>query len=161
MCGIYSIRRPSGPPLHGFRSGCGENIEVQNFASWLREYNGTVEKGKRVSFHSLDLYSLYDSIRSVWNCLDEVDPEPAKVARERYGCLTMWQRDPAACGYAALTAPYPTSESDVVRTFTELLAKRRACAEHDGERFRDAAQNARLVANAKRHYRIMYYRSRA
>ena len=34
-------------------------------------------------------------------------------------------------------------------------------AEHDGERFLDAEQNARLVANAERYYRIMYYGSRA
>ena len=32
---------------------------------------------------------------------------------------------------------------------------------HDGERFLDAVQNARLVANAERYYRTMYYGSRA
>ena len=137
------------------------NTEVRDFVSWLRKHNGTEEKGKRVAFHGLDLYSLYDSIRSVLNYLDEVDPESAKVARERYGCLTPWQRDPATYGHAALTGSYPTCESDVVRTLTDLLAKRRAYAEHDGERFLDAEQNARLVANAERYYRIMYYGSRA
>src|SRR5664279_3500230 len=137
------------------------NTEVRDFVSWLRKHNGTVEKGKRVAFHGLDLYSLYDSIRSVLNYLDEVDPESGKVARQRYGCLTPWQRDPATYGHAALTGSYPTCESDVVRTLTDLLAKRRAYAEHDGERFLDAEQNARLVANAERYYRIMYYGSRA
>jgi protein-L-isoaspartate(D-aspartate) O-methyltransferase len=137
------------------------NTEVRDFVSWLRKHNGTVEKGKRVAFHGLDLYSLYDSIRSVLNYLDEVDPESAKVARERYGCLTPWQRDPATYGHAALTGSYPTCESDVVRTLADLLTKRRAYAEHDGERFLDAEQNARLVANAERYYRIMYYGSRA
>ena len=44
---------------------------------------------------------------------------------------------------------------------TELLQKRQAYAEHDGEQFLDAVQNARLVANAERYYRIMYYGSRA
>jgi protein-L-isoaspartate(D-aspartate) O-methyltransferase len=137
------------------------NTEVRDFVSWLRKHNGTVEKGKRVAFHGLDLYSLYDSIRSVLNYLDEVDPESAKVARERYGCLTPWQRDPATYGHAALTGSYPTCESDVVRTLADPLTKRRAYAEHDGERFLDAEQNARLVANAERYYRIMYYGSRA
>jgi erythromycin esterase-like protein len=137
------------------------NTEVRDFVSWLRKHNGTVEKGKRVAFHGLDLYSLYDSIRSVLNYLDEIDPESGKVARERYGCLTPWQRDPATYGHAALTGSYPTCESDVVRTLTDLLAKRRTYAEHDGERFLDAEQNARLVANAERYYRIMYYGSRA
>ena len=137
------------------------NTEVRDFVSWLRKHNGTAEAGERVAFHGLDLYSLYDSIRSVLSYLDEVDPESAKVARERYGCLTPWQRDPATYGHAALTGSYPTCESDVTRALTDLLAKRRSYAEHDGERFLDAEQNARLVANAERYYRIMYYGSRA
>jgi protein-L-isoaspartate(D-aspartate) O-methyltransferase len=137
------------------------NTEVRDFVSWLRKHNGTVERSQRVAFHGLDLYSLYDSIRSVLNYLDEVDPVSASVARERYGCLTPWQRDPATYGHAALTGSYPTCEADVVRALTDLLAKRRAYAEHDGERFLDATQNARLVANAERYYRIMYYGSRA
>jgi protein-L-isoaspartate(D-aspartate) O-methyltransferase len=41
------------------------------------------------------------------------------------------------------------------------MHQRRAYAEHDGTRFLDAVQNARLVANAERYYRIMYYGSRA
>jgi protein-L-isoaspartate(D-aspartate) O-methyltransferase len=137
------------------------NTEVHDFVSWLRKHNGTVECSERVAFHGLDLYSLYDSIRSVLNYLDEVDPDSARVARERYGCLTPWQRDPATYGHAALTGAYPKCESHVVRALTDLLAKRQAYAEHDGERFLDAEQNARLVANAERYYRIMYYGSRA
>lgn len=137
------------------------NTEVHDFVSWLRKHNGTVERNQRVAFHGLDLYSLYDSIRSVLNYLDEVDPDSARVARERYGCLTPWQRDPATYGHAALTGSYPACEQHVVRALTDLLAKRQAYAEHDGERFLDAEQNARLVANAERYYRIMYYGSRA
>jgi len=137
------------------------NAEVRDFVSWLRKHNGTVERHDRVAFHGLDIYSLYDSIRSVLNYLDEVDPESARVARERYGCLTPWQKDPATYGHAALTGSYPKCEADVVRALTDLLAKRRAYAEHDGERFLDAEQNARLIANAERYYRIMYYGSRA
>ena len=43
----------------------------------------------------------------------------------------------------------------------DLMQKRRAYAEHDGARFLDAVQNARLVANAEHYYRVMYYGSRA
>jgi protein-L-isoaspartate(D-aspartate) O-methyltransferase len=137
------------------------NNEVRDFVDWLREHNGTVAKSERVAFHGLDLYSLYDSIRAVLNYLDEVDPASAGVARERYGCLTPWQRDPATYGHAALTGSYPACEAGVVRALTDLLAKRRAFAEHDGERFLDAEQNARLIADAERYYRTMYYGSRA
>ena len=43
----------------------------------------------------------------------------------------------------------------------DLLQKRLAYTGHDGERYFDAVQNARLVTNAERYYRIMYYGSRA
>ena len=137
------------------------NHEVRAFVDWLREHNRPRPPGERIAFHGLDLYSLYDSIRAVLKYLDEVDPASAKIARERYGCLTPWQSDPATYGHAALTGSYPTCESEVAGVLTELLEKRRAYAEHDGERFLDAVQNARLIANAEEYYRIMYYGSRA
>jgi len=137
------------------------NKEVRGFVDWLRGHNALLKPNARVAFHGLDLYSLYASIRSVLEYLDEVDPPSAKVARLRYGCLTPWQADPATYGHAALTGSYPTCENDVVRMLRDLLGKRQAYAARDGERFLDAVQNARLVANAERYYRIMYYGSRA
>jgi protein-L-isoaspartate(D-aspartate) O-methyltransferase len=137
------------------------NREVLNFVNWLRERNANVEPGNRVAFHGLDLYSLYNSIRSVLSYLDDIDPQTAKVARQRYGCLTPWQADPATYGHATLTGTYETCENEVVSMLMELMQKRKAYAEHDGERFLDAMQNARLVANAERYYRTMYYGSRS
>jgi erythromycin esterase-like protein len=137
------------------------NNEVRAFVDWLRHHNSPLKAPSRVAFHGLDLYSLYDSIRAVLKYLDQVDPATARVARERYGCLTPWQSDPATYGHAALTGAYPTCESYVAVVLTDLLQKHREYAEHDGERFMDAVQNARLIANAERYYRIMYYGSRA
>jgi protein-L-isoaspartate(D-aspartate) O-methyltransferase len=137
------------------------NKEVSSFVDWLRNYNSGQKSRDRVAFHGLDLYSLYDSIRAVLRYLDEVDPRTARVARERYGCLTPWQSDPATYGHAALTGTYPTCERAVTSMLTDLLKSHREYAEHDGERFLDAIQNARLIANAEQYYRIMYYGSRA
>jgi len=137
------------------------NEEVRGFVDWLREHNGTVPPEMRVAFHGLDLYSLYNSMRSVLAYLEDVDPQTAAIARERYGCLTPWQADPATYGRAALTGSYRSCEEDVVHMLYSILEKHREYAMHDGERFLDAVQNARLVANAERYYRIMYYGSRA
>ncbi len=137
------------------------NNEVREFVDWLRAHNAPLKPSDRAAFHGLDLYSLYDSIRAVLKYLDEIDPASARVARERYGCLTPWQSDPATYGHAALTGGYPTCESEVAVVLTNLLHKHRSYAEHDGERFMDAVQNARLVTNAEQYYRIMYYGSRA
>ncbi len=137
------------------------NEETRQFVDWLREHNSKLGAEKRVAFRGLDLYSLYSSVREVLKYLDEVDPESAEVARMRYGCLTPWQADPATYGRAALTGRYRSCEPQVVRMLEDLSRKKTAYAEHDGERFLDAVQNARLVANAERYYRIMYYGSRA
>ena len=48
----------------------------------------------------------------------------------------------------------------MIRTLVDLLQKELDYADRDGDLFFDAAQNARLVANAERYYRIMYYGSR-
>jgi erythromycin esterase-like protein len=118
-------------------------------------------KHKGMAFHGLDLYSLHVSVRSVLNYLDQVNPDAASVARKGYGCLMPWQGGPATYGHAALTGSYRSCEQPVVHALKDLLEKRLAYAAHDGERFFDAVQNARLVANAERYYRIMYYGSRA
>ena len=47
-----------------------------------------------------------DSIAAVLDYLDGSTPTAAAVARERYGCLTPWQHDPAAYGRAALRGRY-------------------------------------------------------
>ena len=137
------------------------NKEVRSFVDWLHAHNADRTLQNRIAFYGLDLYSLYTSIRSVLKYLDEVDPESARVARQRYGCLTPWQADPATYGHAALTGTYRTCEGEVVRMLEDLLRKQSDYAAHDGERFMDAVQNARLVTDAERYYRIMYYGSRA
>ncbi len=136
------------------------NTEVREFVDWLRIHNTEKRLDQRVAFHGLDLYSLYSSIREILKYLDEIDPATAELARLRYGCLTPWQTDPATYGKVALTSSYRSCEADVVYMLMELSAKHREYAMHDGERFLDAVQNARLVANAERYYRVMYYGSR-
>ncbi|HUX81872.1 MAG TPA: protein-L-isoaspartate(D-aspartate) O-methyltransferase [Halothiobacillus sp.] len=137
------------------------NEEVRHFVDWLRAHNVDRTSEQRVAFHGLDLYSLYNSIRSILDYLQSIDPATAEVARQRYGCLTPWQSDPAAYGHAALTRQYQTCEQEVVTMLKDLLKKRQTYAEHDGERFLDVVQNARLVTNAERYYRTMYYGSRS
>lgn len=137
------------------------NRDVRAFVDWLRDHNASVPEARRVAFHGLDLYSLYSSIRTVLEYLDDVDPQTAALARERYGCLTPWQSDPITYGRAALTEPYRSCESEVVKILMDISEKQRQYAEHDGERFLNAVQNARLVANAERYYRTMYYGSQS
>jgi protein-L-isoaspartate(D-aspartate) O-methyltransferase len=146
-------------PFERFPTWMWRNEEVHDFVDWLRAYNAD-RKSRRVGFHGLDLYSLFTSIAAVLAYLDKVDPAAAGVARHRYASLTPWQKDPAAYGEAVLVGRYESSERTVVATLRDMLARRLDYVQNDGERFFDAAQNARLVADAERYYRAMYYGSK-
>jgi protein-L-isoaspartate(D-aspartate) O-methyltransferase len=147
-------------PFARFPSWMWRNRETLRFIDWLCKHNSQQAEG-RVGFHGLDLYSMFTSIAVVLRYLDEVDPGAARVARVRYGSLTPWQKDPAAYGHAVLVGRYESSEDAVLSMLRELLEQRLSYTHNDGKRFFDAAQNARLVADAEGYYRAMYYRSAA
>jgi protein-L-isoaspartate(D-aspartate) O-methyltransferase len=147
---------PGGPPFGRFPQWMWRNREVSDFVEWLRERNAARHAARPAGFYGLDLYSLYGSIGVVLDYLDRVDPAAARLARARYGCLTPWVGEPAAYGRAAVTGRAATCEGEVVAMLVDLLSRRMEYAERDGARFLDAAQNARLIANAERYYRIMY-----
>ena len=150
----------SGQPFRRFPTWMWRNAEVAEFVEWLRWHNGEVaDPSRRTGFYGLDLYSMYGSIAAVLEYLDRVDPAAAQVARERYACLTPWAGDPAAYGRIALAQRQRSCEGHVVAMLADMLDRRLDYARRDGERFIDAAQNARLVANAERYYRAMYYGS--
>ncbi|RPH66182.1 MAG: protein-L-isoaspartate(D-aspartate) O-methyltransferase [Myxococcaceae bacterium] len=144
-------------PFARFPTWMWRNEEVRTFSEWLRRRNAEVkDRERRTGFYGLDLYSLFTSADSVVRYLDSVDPAAARVARERYGSLTPWQRDPAAYGRAVVTGRFESCETEVVKVLVDLLVRRLDYAARDGERFLDAVQNARVVADAERYYRIMY-----
>jgi len=142
-----------------FPSWMWRNAEVLEFVDWLRLENEHRGASQRVEFRGLDIYSLQSSISAVLAYLDRVDPEAARVARYRYGCLTPWQSDPAHYGHRAAMGA-DTCEAVVREQLLELLGRRLEYAARDGESFFDAAQNARIVRAAEQYYRIMYEGSR-
>lgn len=135
------------------------NEEFLEFVEWMRIHNKELPRERRVRFAGLDLYSLFNSIAEVLRFLDDRDPVAASAARERYGCLTPWQSDPAAYGRAALKGEYRSCERDVARMLEDLLQKRMGYMREDDEAFFDSVQNARLIVDAESYYRIMYYGS--
>lgn len=135
------------------------NTEVQEFVDWLRQHNANLPLKERTSFNGLDLYSMGTSTRAVIEYLERVDPDLAKVAKKRYGCLEPWLDDPQEYGRSAFYAKSTKCEKEVVNMLRELLANRIELASHpeDGESFMDAEMNARVVRDAERYYRSMFY----
>ncbi|HXV36466.1 MAG TPA: protein-L-isoaspartate(D-aspartate) O-methyltransferase [Myxococcota bacterium] len=147
-------------PFQRFPIWMWRNHETLAFVDWLREHNAKTRGDRPAAcVYGLDLYSLFTSIQAVLQYLDRVDPGAARVARERYGCLTPWEADPAAYGRAAISGGYRVCEREAVAMLRDLAARRLEYAERDGEAALDAVQNARLVADAERYYRAMYYGS--
>lgn len=134
------------------------NQEVVKLIEWLKSHNEVVDDPeRRVGFHGLDLYSLYKSRDAVLRYLNDVDPKAAAIARERYACLSPWERDPALYGRVAINEGYARCEQPVVAVLRDLLKRQLDYTTADGDRFFDAASNAHLVAAAEQYYRIMYY----
>ncbi len=135
------------------------NLEFLEFVEWLRNRNDDAKAtgSAAVGFYGLDLYSLYESITGVLDYLDEVDPDAARIARQRYGCLSPFESDPASYGLAALSRRYEECEADVLAMLDDLRARRGEYLTGTGEHFLDAEQNARVAVNAERYYRAMYY----
>ncbi len=145
-------------PFSRFPTWMWANQSVLKFCQWLKRYNAALSDADQyVDFYGLDLYSLNSSIEAVLNYLQEVDPVTAEVARGRYACLTPWSNDPSIYGQLMLNRQYKKCEKEVLATLRDLLKQRLAYSEAGERRFFDAEQNARLVANAERYYRTLYY----
>src|SRR5215217_4113142 len=97
------------------------NREVCTFFEWLRDHNGSVASDRMASIRGLDVYSLKNSITEVLGYLDREDPEQAKLAHRRYGCLTPWQVEPASYGRAVLTGQKDACEDAVVEQLQSML----------------------------------------
>jgi len=151
-------RKLPSAPFTRFPAWMWRNAEIFAFLKRLKAINeesGNPER--KCGFYGLDVYSLSASIEAVLTYLDAVDPEAARVARERYGCLTPWRADPVGYGRMALTRGYATCEKPVTDALLDLLEKRLDYLARDGDAFFDAEQNARTVSAAEQYYRVMYY----
>ncbi|MGE5565090.1 MAG: protein-L-isoaspartate(D-aspartate) O-methyltransferase [Parcubacteria group bacterium] len=147
------------PPFRRFPTWMWRNTDVEAFIEGLREWNLKRPMEQRAGFYGLDLYNLSASIRAVLDYLDKTDPEAAHIARERYGCLTPWAKEPQMYGRMALSAGFGRCEGAVTKMLQEMLESRLEYAAQDGDSFLDATANARLVKSAEAYYRVMYYGS--
>jgi erythromycin esterase-like protein len=144
-----------------FPSWMWRNTDVVDFITWLREWNDALPAGAhKVGFYGLDLYSLHTSMAAVTDYLDEVDPEAAGRARERYSCLDHFGPDPQTYAYETFLGGAEPCEPEVVEQLLELQRQAAMPERQDGwldeDRYFYAVQNARLVVNAERYYRAVF-----
>ena len=116
------------------------NEEVTDFCRCLRGHNLTAERP--VSFHGLDVYSLWESLRAILTYLHEHSPADVPAALAAYRCFEPYGE--SGVEYARRLVP-SSCEDEVV----DLLVRLRGRGELT------AWQNAEVVAGAERYYRSM------
>jgi erythromycin esterase-like protein len=130
------------------------NEDVEHFVKWLRSHNDRLPVEKRIGFHGLDVYSLWESLYLVLGYLAKHLPQGLPEARRAFQCFEPYGEDVQE--YARATRWVDASCEDEV---VALLADLRRLAEippHDGpEAHFNAEQNALVVKNAERYYRTM------
>jgi protein-L-isoaspartate(D-aspartate) O-methyltransferase len=157
---IRGLPRPELPraPFSRFPTWMWRNGQVGDLLTRLKAANESIaDPDRKVGFYGLDVYSLATSIEAVLEYLDRVDPEAARIARHRYGCLAPFRAEPARYGHMALSHGYAVCERPVTEALVDLLRNRLDYLTRDGEAFFNAEQNARIVAAAEQYYRVMYY----
>lgn len=130
------------------------NTEVVRFVEWLRSFNQSLPAhAAPVGFYGLDLYSLFTSIAEVLKYLDEVDPEAARDARQRYACFDHFGSSSERYGYLAHHGLSASCRDAVIAQMQDLNARAAEYMRRDGQAASDALfyvqQNARLIANAR------------
>ena len=129
------------------------NHDVRDFIAWLKR------EAPHVGFYGLDLYSLHASIEVVIACLEKVDAEAARRARERYSCFEHFGTSTDTYAHAAGLGLSPGCQEQVAQQLVEMQQRvteemRRASPDGDGILFQ-AEMNARLVKSAEAYYRSM------
>jgi erythromycin esterase-like protein len=135
------------------------NEEFDAFIRWMHGHNASRADDRMCGFYGLDLYNLAGSMEAVIHFLERKDPELARLAHRRYGCLDPWAEEPQLYGRNALIEGYARCEVGVIQMLKDLLQKQVDCFGPECDEWLDAAANARLVKDAEAYYRVMYHGS--
>ncbi|WP_436347868.1 erythromycin esterase family protein [Natronorubrum sp. FCH18a] len=141
------------------------NREVVEFLDWLADRNADRERGERVGFYGLDVYSLYESMAAVIDYLEDLDPELAARARDAYHCFEPYGEDAREYAQSIRLVPEDCEDEvlEVLRSLREDVAEQRTDAagqsaeDGDDDPLSDfaAEQNALVAKNAESYYREM------
>jgi erythromycin esterase-like protein len=146
-------------PFERFPTWMWRNTDVDAFIRWMRGHNANRPYERMAGFYGLDLYNLSASMEAVIAFLDKEDPELARLAHQRYGCLEPWAENPQIYGRHSLAEGYARCEVGVIRMLKDLLQKQVDCFGEECDEWLDAQANARLVKDAEAYYRVMYHGS--
>jgi erythromycin esterase-like protein len=130
------------------------NREIVQLVEWMRSHNRLLPSSRQAGFYGLDVYSLWESMHSVLEYLERMDPELARNAKRAYSCFEPYEED--AQEYARATVLVPTScEDEAVRILSSLRSRASEFREDGPDAYFNAEQNALVARNAELYYRTM------
>lgn len=132
------------------------NHEVAEFLDWLKHFNAHLDDRQRVGFYGMDLYSLHSSMQAVVHYLEDIDPEAAARAKDRYACFD--HPDPQQYGLHAHLGVSKDCETEVVAQLVEMQMRKlaRSGRSPSGDAWFHVVQQAQVVRNSEAYYRTMF-----
>jgi len=128
------------------------NWEIAALATWLREHNGHKETAHKVGFYGMDVYSLWDSLKTMVDFLETEDPEAASLAKDAYRCFQPYEKDDSYA--SAVFHNRANCREQVIHLLSEISRK---APQYDTqpEAGLNAEINSLVIANAERYYKAM------
>lgn len=131
------------------------NTEIIKLAQWLQDHNRNTSLKRKVGFHGLDVYSLFDSMDMVVKELMSIDPDIADKARHLYTCFDPFQRNEKRYAKSLFQIPEGCKRAALKVLDETLKIRLKDLSLH--ENLFDAQQNARIVKNAEDYYNTMIH----
>lgn len=138
-----------------------QNRAMLKFIKWLKNYNQQLpENEQKVTLHGLDIYSFKRSKQLVIDYLQGYLPFALQQTIQRYQCFTQFNDNLHHYGKAVKENISLSCEYPVVQQYLDFSACRIPCpaktALIDSDAFFAAQQNARIVKNSEKNFRILY-----
>lgn len=125
------------------------NNEMVELIEWLKSYNETQDI--KVGFYGIDVYSLWESMESVIQYLEQIQSPILEKAIEAFECFEPFHRKPEQYG---LSAAFYGEDclKEVSELFQSILSKR---VKYDDEDSLNVAVNSLVTSNAEHYYHTM------
>jgi len=128
------------------------NWEVAALAEWLKEFNSSREAGEKIGFYGLDVYSLWESLETLVNYLEEEDPKTAVLAKKVADCFEPYkENDSYMNAYRGLNQ---NCKNEVVALLGEVR-KNSPSYNDELEGSLNAEMNALVMKNADKYYEAL------
>jgi erythromycin esterase len=132
------------------------NQVTMEFVQWLHEHNADLPPERRVGFYGIDVYGVNDSLEKAVRYVRRLDADAADQIVEAYDCFRPYAGEAEAIrGYFMLLRQGRSCEQELGSVVNLLRENREPWAERDRRAYFHAKQNALVVRNAERHFRLM------